>query len=50
MSGIELAGIVLAVFPLVVSAVDGCERGFGVLADWKQFRREFMEFSSRLHG
>ena len=50
MSGIEVAGLVLGLFPVVVSAVDNCERSFGILADWRHFRREFAEFSNRLRG
>ncbi|KAL8915649.1 MAG: hypothetical protein Q9172_006803 [Xanthocarpia lactea] len=50
MSGIEVAGLILGLFPVVVSAVDNCERSFGILADWRHFRREFAEFSNRLRG
>lgn len=35
---------------MVVSTVDNCERSFGILADWRHFRREFAEFSNRLRG
>ena len=50
MSGLEVAGLVLGLFPIVISAIDSCERGYGVLADWKHFRREFTEVSNRLRG
>ena len=48
MSGIEVVGLILGIFPLVVTMAEGCESAFGVLAAWRQFRQEFTSFSNRL--
>lgn len=40
-TGIETAGIVLAVFPLLLSALEHYREGFEVLSDWWKFRPVF---------
>ena len=50
MSGIEIVGLILGIFPLVVTMAEGCESAYGVLAAWRQFRQEFTSFSNRLRG
>jgi hypothetical protein len=44
MSGVEVAGFVLAAFPLVVSALEHYQEGFESLQDWWRFRTEFVGF------
>ena len=44
MSGVEIAGLVLGGFPLLVSALEHYREGFEPLKEWWMFRREFMSF------
>jgi hypothetical protein len=44
MSGIEVAGIVLGTFPLVLGFLKKCREGFEPLDDWWHFRTKFIEF------
>ncbi len=41
MSGIEAAGFVLAVFPLLVSALEDYRQGWEILEDWWKIKREY---------
>ena len=41
MSGIEAAGFVLAVFPLLISALEDYRQGWGILEDWWKIKREY---------
>lgn len=43
-TGVETAGLVLAVFPLLVSALEHYQEGFERLSDWWKFRTEFLGF------
>jgi hypothetical protein len=43
MSGVEAAGFVLAVLPLLISALEDYRRGFEPLKDWWRFRRVYKE-------
>lgn len=44
MSGIEVAGLVLGGFPLLISAAEHYKEGFEPLLKWKRFRTEFISF------
>lgn len=44
MSGIEVAGLVLAGFPLLISAAEHYRKGFEPLVKWKRFRADFIQF------
>lgn len=48
MSGIDAAGLLLGIFPLLLTAAEKYERGYEILTDWIQFRREFANFYSQL--
>ena len=41
-TGVETAGLVLAIFPLLVSALEHYQEGFERLSDWWKFRTEFL--------
>ena len=43
-TGVETAGLVLATFPLLVSALEHYQEGFESLSDWWKFRTEFLAF------
>ena len=43
-TGVETAGLVLAIFPLLVSALEHYQEGFEKLNDWWKFRTEFLGF------
>ena len=43
-TGVETAGLVLAVFPLLVSALEHYQEGFEKLKDWWKFRTDFLAF------
>jgi hypothetical protein len=43
-SGIEVAGLVLGAFPIVVSALEHYREGFETLQDWWRFRTEYLGF------
>lgn len=43
-TGVETAGLVLAIFPLLVSALEHYQEGFERLSDWWKFRTEFIGF------
>ncbi|KAK3946562.1 hypothetical protein QBC32DRAFT_144084 [Pseudoneurospora amorphoporcata] len=42
MSGIEVAGLIIGIIPLLVTTID---QGYEFLDEWIHFRREFSEFS-----
>ncbi|TGO22787.1 hypothetical protein BPAE_0155g00250 [Botrytis paeoniae] len=44
MSGIEIAGLVLGGFPLLVSAAEHYKEGWEPLVRWRRFRTEFLRF------
>ncbi|TGO46730.1 hypothetical protein BCON_0310g00080 [Botryotinia convoluta] len=44
MSGIEIVGLVLGAFPLLVSAAEHYKEGWEPLARWKRFRTDFLRF------
>jgi hypothetical protein len=44
MSGVEIAGFVLAGFPLLISAAEHYQEGFEPLVKWKRFRTDFISF------
>jgi hypothetical protein len=48
MSGIEVLGLVLAIVPLFITPIEKYEHGYGILAEWVEFRREYGDFSNRL--
>ena len=47
-TGLEVAALALAVFPLVVSTLEHYEDGFQVMKDWIRFRAEFTAFANAL--
>lgn len=48
MSGVEIAGFVLAAFPLLISAGEHYREGFEPLVKWKKFRTDFIGFINRV--
>jgi hypothetical protein len=44
MSGIEVVGLLLGVFPLLISAAEHYKEGFKPCVKWKRFRTEFIGF------
>ena len=49
MSGVEVVGLLLGAFPLVISAAEDYKRGFAPLKKWKRFRAEFTHFIDAVH-
>lgn len=47
-TGIETAGLILAAFPLVISALEYYENGFQVVREWIRFKGEFAAFLNAL--
>ena len=48
MSGVEAAGIVLAVIPLLVSACDEYAKGFRTMKKWLNYNRELKQLARTL--
>lgn len=48
MSGIEAAGLVLAVFPIVVSGLQHFTEGVETIKSWKRYQRELAKYSRTL--
>lgn len=44
MSGIEIAGLVLGGFPLLISTAEHYKKGFEPLEKWYKFRTQFISF------
>lgn len=44
MSGVATAGLVLATFPLIISALEHYREGFGSLRIWWRFRTEYLDY------
>lgn len=44
LTGVETAGLVLASFPLLISALEHYREGFESLKEWWKFRTEFLAF------
>ena len=44
LSGIEIAGTALAIFPLIISALEHYANGFQTIKEWVRFRGEFATF------
>lgn len=47
-TGVETAGLVLAAFPLIVSAIQQYREGLELLKDWWRYRTKFLEFSGNI--
>ncbi|KAL9633193.1 MAG: hypothetical protein Q9164_004845 [Protoblastenia rupestris] len=47
-SGIEIAGVILATFPLLISGIEHYENGFQPIKEWIRFRGEFATFMNAL--
>lgn len=45
MSGIELAGLVLGAFPIILNGLEFYRKGFEPLDEWWQFRTHFIAFT-----
>lgn len=50
MSGIEAAGLVLAVFPLLVSGLTQFAAGVRTIKEWKRYHRELSNYSRILEA
>ncbi|KAH0559170.1 hypothetical protein GP486_004294 [Trichoglossum hirsutum] len=48
-TGIELAGLILATFPLVISTLEHYENGFQQIKEWVRFRGEFAMFLNAMN-
>ena len=48
MSGIEAAGLVLAVFPIVVSGLQHFTEGLETVKNWRRYHRELAKYSRTL--
>lgn len=48
LTGIEVAGLVLAVFPLVINALEYYEDGLQPIKEWVRFRGEYAAFMNAL--
>ena len=48
MSGIEAAGLVLAVFPIVVSGLQHFTEGLETIKNWKRYHRELSKYARTL--
>ena len=48
MSGIEAAGLVLAVFPMVVTGLQQFTEGLQTIENWKRYHRELAKYSRTL--
>src|ERR1700728_2961217 len=48
LSGVEIAGLVLATFPLVISALEAYDDGFQQIKEWVRFKGEFAAFLNAL--
>ncbi|KAK3491763.1 hypothetical protein B0T13DRAFT_490414 [Neurospora crassa] len=46
MSGIEVAGLILGIIPILVKAIEQCQQSYEALDEWVHFRREFFKFSN----
>ena len=48
LTGLELAGLILAAFPLVISGLEHYEKGLQSMKEWVRFRAEFFVFMNAL--
>lgn len=48
LTGVELSGIILAIFPLVISGLEHYENGFQQIKEWIRFRADFARFLNAL--
>ena|SRR5579862_9210183 len=48
LTGLELSGIVLAVFPILISGLEHYEEGFRSIKEWIRFRAEYASFINAL--
>ncbi len=48
LTGVEIAGLILATFPLIISALEKYEAGFQVIKEWVRFKGEFATFLNAL--
>lgn len=48
LTGIETAGIILAAFPVIISALENYQNGFQAIKEWVRFRGEFATFLNAL--
>ena len=48
LTGIEISGAILAIFPLLISALEHYEKGFQPIKEWIRFRGEFAAFLNTL--
>lgn len=45
MSGIEIVGLVLGAFPIILNGLESYRKGFEPLDEWWQFRTQFIAFT-----
>lgn len=50
MSGIEVAGITLAVFPIVLNGLGRMMEGIETIKRWKKYKRELEKYAARLEN
>ncbi|KAI9888339.1 MAG: hypothetical protein M1814_000570 [Vezdaea aestivalis] len=48
-TGIEIAGLCLATFPIIVSTLEHYQNGFHVIKEWIRFEREFKAFVNEIN-
>lgn len=49
-TGVKTAGLVLASFPLIISALEHYREGFEPIKDWWRFRTDFLSFIHVISG
>lgn len=47
-TGIETAGLILAIFPLIISTLEHYKEGFSTLQTWWMYRTEFLDFLRKI--
>ena len=46
MSGIEVAGLILGAFPLLLSGIEGYRKGYSKIGDWWTFQKKYKKFGN----
>ena len=45
-TGIEVAGVVLATFPIIINALEHCGEGYEFIKSWSSARTDFQDFKT----
>jgi hypothetical protein len=48
LTGIEVAGLILSIFPLVISGLEHYKEGFETLHGWWMYRTDYLEFLRKI--